>query len=90
MTRLILLLALVLVLWFLVESRLRRLRRRFEAAHQARSAAAARQPTGTTAPTELLVRCDRCGSYIPQSRARLESGGAFCHPSCPGAAATPA
>lgn len=86
MTRLLLLLALILVLWFLVESRLRALRRRFEAAHRERSAA--RRPPGSTAPTELLVRCDRCGTYIPQSRARLADGGAWCQPSCHGPAAT--
>lgn len=90
MTRLILLLGLILVLWFLVESRLRRLRRRFDSMHQARStrATASAAPSAPTAPTALLVRCSRCGTYIPQSQARLESGGAFCQPSCPGPAPT--
>lgn len=80
MTRLLLLLGLILVLWFLVESRLRMLRRRFEAARRERSAA--RRPTRSTAPTELLVRCDRCGTYIPQSHALLAGGGAYCQSGC--------
>lgn len=80
MTRLILLLGLILVLWYLVESRLRRLRRRFEATHRERSSI--KRPAEATAPTELLVRCERCGTYVPQSRARLADGVAYCQPAC--------
>ena len=78
MLRYLELLLLAVALWLFLESRLAALRRRLEAAQRARFDAR-RHPT---APTELLVRCSRCGTYVPQSLARLDGDRAFCQPAC--------
>jgi hypothetical protein len=78
MLRFLVLLLLAVALWLFLESRLAALRRRIEESQRARFG----ERRNATAPTELLVRCSSCGTYIPQSRARLEGDRAYCQPAC--------
>lgn len=86
MLRFLELLLLAVALWLFLESRLAALRRRIEASQRARFG----ERRSPTAPTELLVRCSACGTYIPQSHARLAGERAYCQPACRDTAKLPA
>jgi hypothetical protein len=71
MTRYLLLMVLVWVLW-------RELGRPFLAGLSGGQGSS--RPAGR--PPEILVRCATCGIYIPDARAVVAGGGRFCSAAC--------
>ena len=80
--RALVLLALIVLVWALLEWGFRRLKR-----YVAASLRQANPPRSSSRPGEIqsvgsLVRCDHCGTYILEDRSLLRGGHHFCSAEC--------
>lgn len=83
MTRFLVILALLVLIGLSIDRGIDRVIARLRGGTGPRRGAAGPHPGSPTAITETLVRCPRCGVYVPQTRTVKDGQGrVFCSERC--------
>ncbi len=80
--RALVLLALIVLVWALLEWGFRRLKRYVAASLRATNPPRSGNGRGEIPSAGSLVRCAQCGTYVLEERSLLRSGERFCSPEC--------
>lgn len=80
--RALVLMALIVLVWALLEWGFRRLKRYVAESMRATGIPRSREERGKIRSVGSLVRCAQCGTYILEERSLLRSGHRFCSAEC--------